>query len=150
VCLFGRLTLLLLLLLLLRCLQVAIVEAGGRAFSTVPLSSTQWAVCVGFGGLTLLLRQALRLVPTEPPPPSSPGGGSSSNGSGRRQQWQQWQQGAAAAAGAAVSAAAALPERGVRLVQEGAAAVGVRLTGGTAAAVGQRDASSQQRQPARR
>jgi hypothetical protein len=145
VCLFGRLTLLLL-LLLFRCLQVAIVEAGGRAFSTVPLSSTQWAVCVGFGGLTLLLRQALRLVPTEPPPPSSSGGGSS-NGSSRRQQWQQ---GAAAAAGAAVSAAAALPARGIRLLQGAAAAVGVRLTGGKAAAAGQQAAGSRHRQVARR
>jgi len=47
-------------------LQVAIVQAGGRAFSTVPLSPTLWGVSIGFGALTLLLRQALRLIPTEP------------------------------------------------------------------------------------
>ena len=47
-------------------LQVAIVQAGGRAFSTVPLSPTLWGVSIGFGALTLLLRQVLRLIPTEP------------------------------------------------------------------------------------
>jgi len=57
--------------------QVAIVQAGGRAFSTVPLNATQWAVCLGFGSLTLVARQLLRLVPTEPPaaPPPASGGG---------------------------------------------------------------------------
>jgi hypothetical protein len=68
-------------------LQVAIVQCGGRAFSTVPLNAQQWAVCVGCGGLTLLLRQALRLVPTEPP--SSGGGGGGGGGSPQQQQQQQ-------------------------------------------------------------
>ncbi|WIA29940.1 hypothetical protein OEZ86_000039 [Tetradesmus obliquus] len=62
-------------------LQVAIVQMGGRAFSTVPLSAQQWAVCLGFGGLTLLARRALRAIPTEPPPPGGPPGGSSSSSS---------------------------------------------------------------------
>lgn len=120
-------------------LQVAIVEMGGRAFSTVPLSGTQWAVCVGFGGLTLLLRQALRLVPTEPPPP---GGSNGSSDDSRRQQWQQ----GAAAAVAAVRAAVAAP---VQALQAAAAAAGSQLAGApkTAAATKQ---SRRLQQPARR
>ncbi|KIY93087.1 hypothetical protein MNEG_14875 [Monoraphidium neglectum] len=44
-------------------LQVAIVELGGRAFSTVPLSATQWAACIAMGATSLLVRAGLRLVP---------------------------------------------------------------------------------------
>eukprot|EP00879_Flechtneria_rotunda_P005074 GHRR01005351.1.p1 GENE.GHRR01005351.1~~GHRR01005351.1.p1 ORF type:complete len:952 (+),score=468.24 GHRR01005351.1:385-2856(+) len=64
-------------------LQVAIVQAGGRAFSTVPLTWSQWGVCIGFGALTLLARQALRLIQTEPSnrmPPPGAGGSKSRNG----------------------------------------------------------------------
>jgi hypothetical protein len=49
--------------------KVAMVQAGGRAFSTVPLSGAQWALCTAAGATTLLVRQALRLIPTEPPRP---------------------------------------------------------------------------------
>jgi hypothetical protein len=63
------------------CVQVAIVQMGGRAFSTVPLSGSQWAVCIGFGALTLLARQALRAIPTEPPPPGGPPGPGTAAGS---------------------------------------------------------------------
>lgn len=45
-------------------LQIAIVQYGGRAFSTVPLNSLQWAACVGGGALTLLVGAGLRLLPT--------------------------------------------------------------------------------------
>ncbi|KAI8463798.1 MAG: hypothetical protein J3K34DRAFT_526699 [Monoraphidium minutum] len=55
-------------------LQFAIVEFGGRAFSTAPLTPTQWAVCIGFGATSLLVRAGLRLIPV--------GGGSSSSGGG--------------------------------------------------------------------
>lgn len=121
--------------------QVAIVEAGGRAFSTVPLSGTQWAVCVGFGGLTLLARQALRAIPTEPPP-SSPGGSSGSSDGSCRQQWQQ----GAATALAAARAAVAAP---VKAAQQAAVALVAQLAGKqTKAAAAKQPCSLQQ--PARR
>jgi Ca2+ transporting ATPase len=63
----GHQKLFLVILGLEMALQVIIVQAGGRAFSTVPLNTVQWAACLGFGGLTLLLRQLLRIFPTEPP-----------------------------------------------------------------------------------
>lgn len=116
------------------------MEAGGRAFSTVPLSGTQWAVCVGFGGLTLLARQALRAIPTEPPP-SSPGGSSGSSDGGRRQRWQQ----GPAAAMAAVRAAVAAP---VKAAQQAAAAVGAQLAGKQTKAAAKQSCSLQQ--PVRR
>ena len=72
-------------------LQVAIVEFGGRAFSTVPLSATQWGVCVAFGATSLLVRAGLRLVPT-PEWLRFGGGGGGDGGDGSN---------AAAAAGAA-------------------------------------------------
>jgi hypothetical protein len=81
---------------------------------------------VGFGGLTLLFRQVLRLIPTEPPPPSGGSSSNSSSGSGGRQQWQQ----GAAVAMSAVRAVAAAPVQGVKGVMAGvAAAVGRQLAG---------------------
>jgi hypothetical protein len=107
----------------------------------VPLSGTQWAVCVGFGSLTLLARQALRAIPTEPPP-SSPGGSSGSSAGSRRQQWQQ----GAATAVAAVRAAVATP---VKAAQQAAAAVGAQLAGKQSEATAAKQPRSLQ-QPARR
>lgn len=43
-------------------LQVAIVQAGGRVFSTVPLSGPLWGVCVGFGAGSLVVGAALRVA----------------------------------------------------------------------------------------
>jgi hypothetical protein len=45
--------------------QVAIVQFGGRAFSTVPLTPAQWGACVAMGAASLLVRAGLRLVPLE-------------------------------------------------------------------------------------
>ena len=44
-------------------LQVAIVQYGGQAFSTVPLSPEQWAFCAAVGSSTLLVRELLRRLP---------------------------------------------------------------------------------------
>lgn len=44
-------------------LQVAIVQWGGAAFSTTPLSAPEWALCLGFGAFSLLLREGVRRVP---------------------------------------------------------------------------------------
>ncbi|GMH44194.1 hypothetical protein BSKO_12128 [Bryopsis sp. KO-2023] len=41
-------------------LQVLIVQFGGMAFSTVPLTPKEWAICIGLGLLSLPLREALR------------------------------------------------------------------------------------------
>ncbi|KAG1672246.1 hypothetical protein FOA52_002948 [Chlamydomonas sp. UWO 241] len=57
-------------------LQVAIVQAGGAAFQTVPLTPLQWSMCCGGGAATLLVRRALSAIDTT----SDDGGGS---GSGR-------------------------------------------------------------------
>ena len=46
-------------------LQLGIVEWGGEAFSTQPLTAEQWAVCAGFGAGGLALREVLRRVPAE-------------------------------------------------------------------------------------
>jgi len=40
-------------------LQVVIIEAGGAAFQTVPLSASQWGMCTGIGATTLLVRRLL-------------------------------------------------------------------------------------------
>lgn len=45
-------------------LQGLIVQMGGTAFHTVPLTADQWGLCVGLGALTLGVRQALRHVKT--------------------------------------------------------------------------------------
>ena len=44
-------------------LQVVIVQFGGEAFSTVALDPVQWALCIGFGAGSLLVREALRKLP---------------------------------------------------------------------------------------
>lgn len=41
-------------------LQAGIVQFGGALFQTQPLSPQQWAVCFGFGALSMALAQALR------------------------------------------------------------------------------------------
>lgn len=135
--------------------QVAIVEAGGRAFSTVPLSSTQWAVCVGFGGLTLLLRQALRAIPTEPPPPpSSPPpphnttSGQDGGGSGRG--WQAAASAAAQSAASALQAAVAAPVRGAKRILQGAGATAVQSHGGRDMGAAKQQGRHLRQQPARR
>ncbi len=43
-------------------LQALIVQFGGEAFSTHPLSWQQWGACVGIGALGLLVREVLLLV----------------------------------------------------------------------------------------
>lgn len=45
-------------------LQALIVQFGGEAFGTRPLSFAQWAACIGIGTLSLVVRQALLLIPT--------------------------------------------------------------------------------------
>lgn len=50
-------------------LQVLIVQYGGRAFETSPLTLSQWGLSIGIGALTLGVRQVLRALPTEAPPP---------------------------------------------------------------------------------
>ncbi|KAL6757876.1 hypothetical protein V8C86DRAFT_2612655 [Haematococcus lacustris] len=45
-------------------LQVGIVQAGGLAFQTVPLSAQQWGLSLGLGALTLVVREGLRRLPT--------------------------------------------------------------------------------------
>lgn len=44
-------------------LQVLIVQYGGRAFSTVPLTPEQWAFCAAVGSSTLVVREVLRQLP---------------------------------------------------------------------------------------
>ncbi|KAL4419237.1 hypothetical protein ABPG77_010679, partial [Micractinium sp. CCAP 211/92] len=44
-------------------LQILIVQFGGSWFHTHPLNAREWAVCVGLGATTLLLREGLRRVP---------------------------------------------------------------------------------------
>ncbi len=44
-------------------LQAVIVQFGGEAFSTVALDPVQWALCIGFGAGSLLIREGLRKVP---------------------------------------------------------------------------------------
>jgi len=46
-------------------LQVAIVQWGGAAFSTQPISIGQWFLCAGFGTGSLALRELLRRLPLE-------------------------------------------------------------------------------------
>lgn len=53
-------------------LQVFIVQFGGPAFQTVPLSASQWAACVGLGATTLIVRSALRKVPVPMLAPAAP------------------------------------------------------------------------------
>ncbi|GLC59183.1 hypothetical protein PLESTB_001458000 [Pleodorina starrii] len=43
-------------------LQYLIVQYGGEAFSTTPLTAAQWALCGGLGAASLLVRQVLRRV----------------------------------------------------------------------------------------
>jgi hypothetical protein len=43
-------------------LQALIVQTGGPAFHTTPLSADQWTLCVGLGALTLGVRASLRHV----------------------------------------------------------------------------------------
>ncbi len=45
-------------------MQVIIVQYGGEAFNTQPLTVAQWAACAGFGALGFLVRTALLLIPT--------------------------------------------------------------------------------------
>ncbi len=40
---------------------------GGRVFGTVPLTSQQWGVCLGFGAGGLLVGAVLRALPTGAP-----------------------------------------------------------------------------------
>ena len=42
--------------------QVIIVQFGGDAFGTRPLTAAQWAACLSFGALGLLVRRGLLLV----------------------------------------------------------------------------------------
>ncbi|KAL4422348.1 hypothetical protein ABPG75_008545, partial [Micractinium tetrahymenae] len=44
-------------------LQILIVQFGGSWFHTHPLDAREWAVCVGLGATTLLLREGLRRLP---------------------------------------------------------------------------------------
>ena len=44
-------------------LQYLIVEYGGAMFSTVSLSGQAWAISIGFGALSLILRQLIVLLP---------------------------------------------------------------------------------------
>ena len=44
--------------------QVLIVQYGGRWFATVPLDGPQWALCTGLGATSLLLREAIRHLPS--------------------------------------------------------------------------------------
>lgn len=43
-------------------LQYFIVQYGGEAFNTVPLSGPQWAMCVGMGALGLVVRAGLSAI----------------------------------------------------------------------------------------
>ena len=43
-------------------LQICIVQFGGTAFATVPLSLSQWGTCIGFGGVSLLIREGIRRI----------------------------------------------------------------------------------------
>ncbi|CAD7699211.1 unnamed protein product [Ostreobium quekettii] len=42
--------------------QVLIVQLGGAAFQTTPLTLTEWEVCVGLGALSLPVREVLRRI----------------------------------------------------------------------------------------
>jgi hypothetical protein len=44
---------------LLHRAQALIVQFGGDAFGTRPLTLQQWAACIGFGALGLLVRRGL-------------------------------------------------------------------------------------------
>jgi P-type Ca2+ transporter type 2B len=44
-------------------LQAVLVEKGGPAFGTVPLPFEMWALCLGFGAGSLLVRELLRRLP---------------------------------------------------------------------------------------
>lgn len=46
------------------CVQVAIVNYGGSAFSTVPLDSELWAVSIGLGAAGWVVRTLLTAIPT--------------------------------------------------------------------------------------
>ena len=39
------------------------MQFGGSVFHTHPLDGGEWAVCVGLGATTLVLRELLRRVP---------------------------------------------------------------------------------------
>ena len=43
-------------------LQALIVQFGGEAFSTHPLSWQQWGACMGIGALSLIVRELLLLI----------------------------------------------------------------------------------------
>lgn len=43
--------------------QVVIVQFGGEAFGTTPLTPTQFAACVGIGAMSWIVRAALRYIP---------------------------------------------------------------------------------------
>lgn len=45
-------------------LQLCIVQWGGEVFNTVPLSFPLWMLCAGIGAGSLLVRNALRALPT--------------------------------------------------------------------------------------
>lgn len=45
-------------------LQALLVQCGGQWFQTEPLSGQQWAVCVGFGALSLVVNAVLQRLPT--------------------------------------------------------------------------------------
>ncbi len=45
------------------CLQVILIQFGGRFFGTTPLDAVQWAVCVAFGVGTLIWHQIVICIP---------------------------------------------------------------------------------------
>lgn len=47
-------------------MQALIVQFGGDAFQTVPLSPSQWGLCVGLGSLTMGVRSVLLKAKVEP------------------------------------------------------------------------------------
>lgn len=48
-------------------LQAAIVQLGGAAFGTQPLPPAMWALSLGLGASTMLVRAVLAAVPSEAP-----------------------------------------------------------------------------------
>ncbi|OQR90392.1 P-type ATPase (P-ATPase) Superfamily [Achlya hypogyna] len=51
-------------------MQVLIVQFGGLPFKCVPLSSTQWLICLGLGAASLPVGLVLRLIETKDMPKS--------------------------------------------------------------------------------
>ncbi|KAI8113674.1 hypothetical protein M9435_003668 [Picochlorum sp. BPE23] len=42
--------------------QFIIIQYGGQVFSTVPLSPAEWSISLGFGAMSLLLREVIRRI----------------------------------------------------------------------------------------